>query len=84
MITNVYCIKDAKVGWLQPTFETNDDVAMRNFAHAVMSTGTVLTTHKQDFDLFKIGTFDTDSGLINSCIPQFIIGGDSIVVPDAV
>lgn len=79
MIINVYAMKDARLGWLQPTFEPNDEVAFRNFEHAVQTSGTIMTSHKTDFSLYKIGTFDTESGLINSCIPEFIVGGDSIV-----
>lgn len=80
MILNVYAMKDSRSGWLNPTFEANDQIAVRNFTHAVQTSGTVLTSHKQDFSLYQIGTYDTDSGLINSCIPAFIIGGDEIVL----
>lgn len=61
---NVYSIRDSKTGFLSPTFEVNDAVAMRNFEHAVENSDSVLFSHARDFDLYKIGTFDADTGKI--------------------
>ncbi len=80
MIFDIFCLKDARVGWLNPTFEQNENVAYRNFAHAVQNSDSILHSHAKDFSLYKIGTFDSDSGLINSCIPEFIVGGDDLVI----
>lgn len=62
MILGVYAMKDNLSGFLSPTFESNDDVAMRNFAYAISHKDTLLYAQKKDFDLYKIGEYDTDTG----------------------
>lgn len=64
MILGVYSIRDSKTGFLQPTFENNDAVALRNFQHAIVSSESVLSTHAPDFCLCRIGSFDSESGAI--------------------
>ena len=58
----VYAMKDNLSGFLTPTFEVNDDVAMRNFAYAVSHKDTLLYAEKKDFDLYKIGEYDSETG----------------------
>lgn len=65
MILGVYCIRDIKVGWLTPTVDQNDASACRNFVHAMKNQNSILYTHSKDFDLYKIGEFDSDSGRLN-------------------
>lgn len=59
---SVYSIRDVRTGFLTPTVEINDDVAMRNFAHAVCTGDTVFWSHAADFALYRIGSFDVDTG----------------------
>lgn len=78
MTFGVYSVRDAKSGYIQPTFEINDAVAMRNFEHAAENSDSLLFSHFEDFDLYKIGYFDTDTGSITDLIPhQFICNGAS-------
>lgn len=66
----VYSIKDQKTGFLNPTFEISDAVAKRNFEHAVaFAPESLFTSHPEDYALYCIGAFDTDTGLI-SPLPQ--------------
>ncbi len=65
MIFGVYCIEDLKSGFMTPTIEINDNVARRNFEHAIMNGGNVMFTHQEDFRLMKLGEFDTDTGRIS-------------------
>lgn len=63
----VYSIFDSRAGqYLTPTFESSDAVAARNFSHAVATSGSILTSHRFDFSLVRIGVFDVDSGEIDS------------------
>lgn len=62
MIFNVYSIRDIHTGFMSPTFEINHAVAMRNFNHAVQNSDSILFTAAKDFDLYQIGTFDSDTG----------------------
>lgn len=64
MTFGVYSIRDIKSGFLTPTVEMNDAIALRNFAHAVQNSDSILFTHFKDFALYKIGTFDSDTGLL--------------------
>uniref|UniRef100_A0AAU8B7G6 Nonstructural protein n=1 Tax=Dulem virus 106 TaxID=3145583 RepID=A0AAU8B7G6_9VIRU len=62
MNIKVYAIRDICTGYMTPTFEINDAVAIRNFEHAVTSVDSVLRSHASDFDLFRIGQYDSDTG----------------------
>lgn len=64
MIFGVYSIRDVKSGFLQPTVELNDQVAMRNFAHACTHSDSLFFTHAADYALYKIGVFNSDTGII--------------------
>lgn len=76
MIYGVYAIRDSKTGFLTPTVDINDQSAARNFEHAALQSNTLFFSHPADYDLYKIGSFDTDSGLLQAfSAPDFIIAG---------
>lgn len=76
MILNVYAIRDTKSGYMNPTFELNDAVAMRNFAFACQQTDSLLFAACSDFELYQIGRFDTETGIIEDDLPnRFICSG---------
>lgn len=79
MILNVYSMRDKHTGFLSPTFEVNDQVAIRAFSYALLNTpGSVLGFAPTDFDLYCLGSFDTDTGFISSLpVPSLVITGDS-------
>lgn len=80
MIVNVYSMRDLKSEFMAPTFSTNDAVAMRNFESAVEQSHDVLFTHRNDFQLFRIGSFDTEKGqLIPEELPVLICDGKDVV-----
>lgn len=64
MMLNVYSIRDVRSGFLTPTIDQNDYIAARNFANAIMESKGVLFTHASDFQLFRIGEFDSDKGVL--------------------
>lgn len=74
----VYSIRDARTGFLPPTFDLNDSSAMRNFAHACMQKQSLLFSHIEDYCLCKIGEFDTETGNILPTLPEVILDGSSI------
>lgn len=80
MKLGVYCIRDTRSTFLTPTVDTNDQTAMRNFANALMQSGSVLNTHTEDFALYKIGEYDQEKGQLIPISPiEFICDGGSIV-----
>lgn len=80
MILKVYVIRDAKTSFMTPTFDVNDASARRNFAHAVNHTDGLFHSSPDDFDLYCIGEFSSDDGVIISYpVPEFICSGASVV-----
>lgn len=62
MIKGVYAIRDALTGYLSPTCDDTDQVAVRNFEHAVLNSGSLLLSHPQHYTLYRIAWFDTING----------------------
>lgn len=60
----VYVVRDVKSTFMTPTVDSNDQTAIRNFAHAVMTSDSVISSHKQDFELYKVGVYDNETGFI--------------------
>lgn len=76
----MYSIRDVKTGFMTPTIQANDDVAVRDFTHAVVNSDGVLSSFCTDFSLCKIGEFDSDSGVITPApVPQLIIDGAAAI-----
>lgn len=73
MILGVYSMQDRFTGFMQPTFELNDAVALRNFEHAVLNTDSLLNSHCDDYRLTKIGLFNTETGLLEAISPPEIV-----------
>lgn len=69
MIYNLYSMHDDKTGFMAPTMDMNDESAIRNFNHAVVTSDGILYTHASDFALYRIGSFDTDHGVLDLCVP---------------
>lgn len=82
----VYSMRDKQVGFTEPKLFMNDKVAVRNFAAAINNSpaGSDLGFAPGDFDLYKLGEFDTEKGiftdseLLNPGIPEFIVSGSSV------
>lgn len=87
MILNVYSIRDQLSGFLTPTFETSDAVAMRNFQMACDASQhdrSLLGYRPQDFDLFCIAVFDSVSGELSPVSPmRRVCSGSSMRRPDS-
>lgn len=75
MIYGMYAIRDTKAGFGQPIIEANNAVAMRNFYNAFVDKNSVLFNNKKDFDLFKIGEYDSELGLVTGLVHELIAEG---------
>lgn len=64
MIYGIYAIKDAKSTFMPCNVDINDQCAIRNFEHAVMSPGSLLASHPNDYSLCRLATFDNETGQI--------------------
>lgn len=74
----VCSIKDRLNGFMNVFLEQNLDMAKRGFLHGIQSAGSesLYFSHPDDYSLYCLGTFDTDSGLLElSPTPEFLIEG---------
>lgn len=64
MIYTVVSVRDFKSGFLPPTCDLNDMTAIRNFESAVLNVDShnLFFSHPEDYALFRLGTFDSDTG----------------------
>lgn len=75
MIFGVYCIRDRKTGFMSPSIDLNDAAAIRNFEHACQQTSSLMYSHSGDYDLHKLGVFDSDTGYIDAHNSEVIASG---------
>lgn len=80
MVYGVYAIRDAKVGFLSPTVEINDEIARRNFENAILNADhSLFFTHPDDFSFYRLGSFNSDSGLFEaSPLPEFLCSASAV------
>lgn len=75
----IYSMRDSKVGFGTPFVETSDVTAQRGFAFAINNKDGIMGFSPSDFDLYRLGWFDTESGQIGSeDVPFFIVSGSSV------
>lgn len=77
----VYSIRDKHMGFTQPLLYMKEELAIRGFANSINNApvGSDLGFAPGDFDLYKLGSFDIDSGMFECGIPEFIVSGSSVV-----
>ena len=75
----MYCIKDAKTGFMTPVVEQNDAAALRNFSHAVNQPESIMYDSPNDFSLFKVSDFDTDAGIIAISSPMLVADASEVL-----
>lgn len=81
----VYAVRDNKVGFLTPTVEDADAIAIRAFAFSVNNSGGIVGFAPGDFDLYRIGAYDTETSVITPDVPPVLIcaGGSVFGVKEA-
>lgn len=80
MIYGIYSIRDALTGFLPFTIEINDDIAKRNFESAILNADhSLFFTHPDDYSFYRLGSFDADSGEIETpAVPVFLCSASSV------
>lgn len=66
MIYGLYAIKDAKSTFMPCNADLNDACAIRNFEHAVRQPDSLLRSHPNDYALYRVGTYDNETGVIDA------------------
>lgn len=69
----IYSVKDVKVGFMSPFIRSNDSLAIRDFKDAISDDHPTNALHKhpEDYELWCLGEFLQDSGVIKS-EPKFL------------
>lgn len=80
MIYPCYSVRDNKVGF-EPSIliDMNDATAKRGFGFQVNNATSMRNFSPADYDLFKIGEFDTESGIFKAITPEFICNGVNVL-----
>ena len=73
MKLGMYSIYDKMTGYMVLSYQQNDEQAARAFAYDLNSPDmSLLKANPEDFQLERVGYFDTDTGAIESCKPVVI------------
>lgn len=66
----IYSIRDLLNGFSVPMCDFNDSTSKRNFKNALSSNQ---NANRGDYDLFRIGSFDVDTGIVTPEINPVLI-----------
>lgn len=81
-IRNLYAIKDIKSGFADPCLQANDAVAVRSFENSIPFLSDKVGIPTSDFQLWRVGQFDVDSGMLVPDTPELLLDGSSILRKD--
>lgn len=75
MITKAFSIRDVKAGTYNPPFfQYTPGMAERAVKHMMKDPGSMLGTYPSDFELFEVGSFDDESGRVETLqTPKFLV-----------
>ena len=81
MIYPMYVIRDTKVGFdPQIILQMNEQSAVRGFQFMMSNENSMQGKFPADYELYKIGDYDTDSGIVDPVNPpKFIVNGGTII-----
>ena len=69
----IYTIKDVLVGHMTPFCQPNDQFAKRAFMNAAQDVKpNNVNINPEDKELYLVGEFDEDTGVITPCEPKFL------------
>lgn len=74
----IYCYRDVENGFTTLYVDTNDNSAMRGFAYAVNREG-LMNFRPNDYALYRLGMFDSDTGEITVEKLQMLCSGGSVI-----
>lgn len=78
----MYSICDKATSYLFPFPAYTDQAAIRNFSTEI-NTSPMAKAHPEDFELFCVGEFDMETGLIEAYMPnKHVVSGISVVRKD--
>lgn len=78
MIKKLYTIRDNATKFYDVITDDNDRAAIRSFTNAVNDHHTLMYANADDFVLYSVGTFNTETGEIISELPTIICYGNQV------
>lgn len=80
MVLPMYSYRDSKVGFGSPIVEQNEQTAVRGFSYAINSNDGLMNFSPKDYDLYKIGEFDFEKGVVvPELVPILVCSGTSVL-----
>lgn len=78
MTAGIYTVKDEMTStFLNPSVIKTDQEAVRVFKYNINNTP-IWKDNPEDFSLYKVGTFDDNTGTIIGVTPEKLAGGRSV------
>lgn len=70
----LYSIRDIKLdSYSNPMCLVNDGHAIRTIGDEMRRDGNAFSAHPEDYELFRLGQFDSDTGLYDTHAPKSIV-----------
>lgn len=80
MKLGAYAIYDKMTGYMVPSFQQNDEQAIRAFSYDLTGEEmNLIKANPNDFQLEKVGSYDTDTGQLEGCQPVILITAGTIL-----
>lgn len=79
MKIKIYAIKDTKIGFMNPFLNHNDGTAIREFTNGANEpTKNAINTNPEDKELWALGEYDDQTGIIESKV-NFLIKANDVI-----
>ena len=79
MKIKIYAIKDTKIGFMNPFLNHNDGTAIREFTNGANEpTKNAINTNPEDKELWALGEYDDQTGVITSNV-SFLIKANDVI-----
>lgn len=78
MTQNIYAVKDNKTGFENLLIQPNDACARRLFTTLANEKGNKINVYPADMELWKLGGWDTNTGLIVAMQPEYMLRGTDV------
>lgn len=78
MMYKIYSVRDKLSGYMNIFLERSDALAERGFSAVVNDSSSSIYCNPGDYDLYKLGSFNTDSGVIIADNPDFVCSASSL------
>ena len=80
MIYDVFSVRDSKTDFFPPQMHASVGDAKRSLAMTVNTPGNMVSFSPKDFDLFRVATFNSQTGEVAPVFPaEFVCSASSLI-----